>query len=130
MAICHELKEFQSQGPLQMDRSARMSKLQEVLNRFRLAWKKDSLQNSIKELRAFTADFNELTTRIVDDIRELTGDGCEHQRLARSIPPTKINQNSLETDRKVRAASYNISYPKLPLNVPVDMIYVERCPSG
>lgn len=105
LVISREIKGLRPETP-KTEHSASKEIIKDILNRFRLSWRKGTVQNSIKELRSFTADFNELTTRIVDNVRDLRNKGRPNQR--REHRPTLLNQDSLNKYRQIRAASYNL----------------------
>ncbi|KAJ5675814.1 hypothetical protein N7462_008711 [Penicillium macrosclerotiorum] len=74
--------------------------------RFRLCWKKDEVQTSIRELRDFTADFNELTTRIVKELEQIRNTSLHSQGI---ILPRKTSQMSgLERYRQIQSAAYEL----------------------
>lgn len=80
--------------------------LKQLPKRFRLCWRKNEVQDSIKELRDFTADFNELTTRIINELKEI-------QTTAPPAPEMLIRHrasqlNSLEKYRQIRSASHRL----------------------
>lgn len=71
--------------------------------RFRLCWKKNEVQDSIKELRDFTADFNELTTRIVNELEQIRSTSLPAHRTIMRQKPSHLN--GLEKYRQIRSAS-------------------------
>lgn len=87
-AVCVEVEDFGTRS---------MSK------RFRLCWKKNEVQDSIRELRDFTADLNELTARIVNELKQLQNTNSPAQEMRR-----KASHNGLEGYRLVRSASYKL----------------------
>lgn len=78
--------------------------LKQLSKRFRLSWKKSDVQTAIKELRDFTADFNELTARIVTELREVKSSPPATNTLR--WRPGQLN--SLEQYRQIRAASHRL----------------------
>jgi hypothetical protein len=77
--------------------------------RFRLCWKKNEVQTSIQELRDFTADFNELTTRIVSELEQIRGIALPTQGITMRQKASQLN--GLEKYRQIRSASsrlYNV----------------------
>ncbi|KAJ5541185.1 hypothetical protein N7494_006261 [Penicillium frequentans] len=77
--------------------------------RFRLCWKKSEVQISIQELRSFTADFNELTTRIVNELDQIRGTSLPAQGI--TMRQNRSQSNGLEKYRQIRSASsrlYNV----------------------
>ncbi len=106
-AICVEIEGFRTTNNNGLAESLSLKKvLKQLPKRFRLCWKKAEVQDSIQELRDFTADFNELTTRIVGELKEMQiahtpGQGAEVQ--------SKLNQLSgLQKCHQVRSASYQL----------------------
>ncbi|KAH6842693.1 hypothetical protein B0I37DRAFT_345914 [Chaetomium sp. MPI-CAGE-AT-0009] len=76
--------------------------------RFKLTFKKDKLQEAIRELRRFTYDFTHLTVRIIEDLRNPDTRGTFHhaQVTAREASRQKSGHwNSLELYHQVQAAS-------------------------
>ncbi|KAJ5151061.1 uncharacterized protein N7482_010313 [Penicillium canariense] len=101
--VCGELEGFRTSHTAQGGVSAGTTILRQLPRRFRLCWKKENVQSAIKELRDFTADFNELTARIVAELRDIQST-AQRQELA---PQWKAScMNSLEKYRQVRSASY------------------------
>lgn len=91
-AICLELESFRVDST---------ETLKQLSRRFRLSWKKSETEDAIKELRDFTADFNELTARIIVELKEV-----KSSPPATSAMRWRASQlNSLENYRQIREAS-------------------------
>ncbi|KAJ5792726.1 uncharacterized protein N7503_008704 [Penicillium pulvis] len=77
--------------------------------RFRLCWKKNEVQNSIQELRSFTTDFNELTSRITSELEQIRSTSLPAQGI--TMGQKRSHLNGLEKYRQIRSASsrlYNV----------------------
>jgi hypothetical protein len=79
--------------------------LKRLPKRFMLAWKKQDLQDSIRELRDFVSDFDELTARIIDDLKEDQNQTPKRQTPIVRDPSTC---NSLERYSEIRTASLRL----------------------
>lgn len=106
--ICLEVEKFRASNPAPIRSSGPMETLKQMRKRFRLRWKREEVQGSIRELRDFTADFNELRARIIADVKEIQNTTSAPESTMRR----RASQlNSLEKYRQIRSAScrlYNI----------------------
>ncbi|KAJ5178822.1 hypothetical protein N7492_002032 [Penicillium capsulatum] len=93
--ICLELEGFRSSDSTET--------LKQLAKRFRLSWKKTEVQSAIQELRDFTADFNELTARIVSELKEVKSNPS-----APALRWRASQLNSLEQYRQIRVASHSL----------------------
>ncbi|UPK96571.1 hypothetical protein LCI18_007506 [Fusarium solani-melongenae] len=81
--------------------------LKQLRKRFRLCWRKGEVQDSIQELRDFTADFNELTTRIISELKEIQSTAAKESVIQRRASQS----GNLDRYRQIQSASlrlYNI----------------------
>ncbi|KAI1328381.1 hypothetical protein F5Y16DRAFT_398549 [Xylariaceae sp. FL0255] len=74
-SLCRNLDGWRDKTTEEIDSSqesgSRVTR-REVLKRFNLAWRKPEILKSIKELQEFTADFSELTRRLVGDLSNIS----------------------------------------------------------
>ncbi|RSL87392.1 hypothetical protein CEP52_015540 [Fusarium oligoseptatum] len=70
-AICLEVESFRITNEVPVDSLPSREMLKQLRKRFRLCWRKREVQDSIKELRDFTTDFNELTARIISELKDI-----------------------------------------------------------
>lgn len=91
-AICLELESFRLDST---------EPIKQISKRFRLSWKKSEAQTAIQELRDFTADFNELTTRIIGELKDVGSS----PPVTSAVRWRASQLNSLERYRQIREAS-------------------------
>ncbi|KAG7286688.1 hypothetical protein NEMBOFW57_008999 [Staphylotrichum longicolle] len=85
--------------------------------RIKLAFKKDKMQEAIKELRRFTYDFTQLTVRIIEDLRIPNTNGGSHVAAREASCQKPGHWKSLELYRQVQAASSCLNCVKLEASV-------------
>ncbi|RYP71835.1 hypothetical protein DL771_004547 [Monosporascus sp. 5C6A] len=102
-SICAEIETFHSSCPTGSAQRSSISPLKQLPKQFKLCFKKDEVQEAIEDLRHFTADFNELTTRITEELHELHISKPSFNQTAARIRPG--HWSSLESYRQIRAAS-------------------------
>ncbi|KAH7274954.1 hypothetical protein B0J15DRAFT_473884 [Fusarium solani] len=106
-AICLEVEAFRITNVVPVDSLPSREMLKQLRMRFRLCWRKGEVQDSIKELRDFTADFNELTTRIISELKEMQSIPAKEP----TIRPRASQSRNLDRYRQIQSASlrlYNI----------------------
>jgi hypothetical protein len=106
-AICLEVETFRfSNLPLSDQSTPPKELLKQLPKRFRLCWKKNEVQDSIRELRDFISDFNELTARIINDLHEVQSTRAPVRRM--SNLRRSNNLYSLEKYDQIRVASFRL----------------------
>ncbi|KAK3369987.1 hypothetical protein B0H63DRAFT_551939 [Podospora didyma] len=105
-AICAEVENFHTSIGARAGSAPSNDGPRRISKRFLLCWKKTELQEAIAELRSFTADFKELTARVIAELEGI-------QTLAK--PPAQVGTpetkettgqiDSLEKYRLIRSAS-------------------------
>ena len=102
-AICLEVESFRTSNAVLVGSMPSREILKQLPKRFRLCWKKNEVQESIKELRDFTSDFKELTTRVINELMEIRSTSRPAQITVRR---NAGQLNSLEMYSQIRSASY------------------------
>ncbi|RTE83895.1 hypothetical protein BHE90_001477 [Fusarium euwallaceae] len=103
-AICLEVDSFRITNEVPVDSLPSREMLKQLRKRFRLCWRKGEVQDSIKELRDFTADFNELTARIINELKEIQSTPAKEPAIQR-----KASQSgNLDRYRQIQSASLRL----------------------
>jgi hypothetical protein len=105
-AICLEVEDFRTSNAVPVRPLPSREVLKQLPKRFRLCWEKNKVRDSIKELREFTADFNELTARIINELKEIQSTNPSDQEITMQRKASQLN--SLEKYRQIRSASYRL----------------------
>ncbi|EEU40090.1 uncharacterized protein NECHADRAFT_76030 [Fusarium vanettenii 77-13-4] len=103
-AICFEVESFRITNVVPVDSLPSRDSLKQLRKRFRLCWRKGEVQDSIKELRDFTADFNELTARIISELKELQMTPTKEPTIQRRASPS----GNLDKYRQIQSASLRL----------------------
>ncbi|KAJ4327238.1 hypothetical protein N0V84_002368 [Fusarium piperis] len=103
-AICLEVESFRITNVVPADSLPSRETLKQLRKRFRLCWRKGEVQDSIKELRDFTADFNELTARIISELKEIQSTAAKEPIIRRRASQS----GSLDGYRQIQSASLRL----------------------
>lgn len=103
-AICLEVESCRLANVVPVDSRPSIETLKQLRKRFRLCWRKGEVQDSIKELRDFTADFNELTTRIIIELKEIQRTSAKEP----TIRPRASRSGNLDRYRQIQSASLRL----------------------
>ncbi|RSL49404.1 hypothetical protein CEP54_012452 [Fusarium duplospermum] len=102
--ICLEVEGFQITNEVPVNSLPSREMLKQLRKRFRLCWRKGEVQDSIKELRDFTADFNELTTRIISELEEIQSTPVKEPTIQRRASQS----TNLDRYRQIQSASLRL----------------------
>ncbi|KAI8679353.1 hypothetical protein NCS57_00213300 [Fusarium keratoplasticum] len=103
-AICLEVESFRITNVVPIDSLPSRETLKQLQKRFRLCWRKGEVQDSIKELRDFTTDFNELTTRVISELKEIQSTPSKGLTIQR----TTSQSGNLDKYRQIQSASLRL----------------------
>ncbi|KAI8723138.1 hypothetical protein NCS52_00168900 [Fusarium sp. LHS14.1] len=103
-AICLEVESFRITNAVPVDSLPSRDSLKQLRKRFRLCWRKGEVQDSIKELRDFTADFNELTARIISELKEIQMTPTKELTIQRGASQS----GNLDKYRQIQSASLRL----------------------
>lgn len=103
-AICLEVESFRITNVVPIDSLPSRETLKQLRKRFRLCWRKGEVQDSIKELRDFTTDFNELTTRVISELKEIQSTPSKGLTIQR----TTSQSGNLDKYRQIQSASLRL----------------------
>ncbi|KAI8689595.1 hypothetical protein NCS56_00223100 [Fusarium sp. Ph1] len=103
-AICLEVETFRITNAAPVDSLPSRETLNQLRKRFRLCWRKGEVQDSIKELRDFTADFNELTARIISELKEIQSIQAKEPTIQRRASQS----GNLDRYRQIQSASLRL----------------------
>ncbi|KAL2691421.1 hypothetical protein Neosp_001806 [[Neocosmospora] mangrovei] len=105
-AICAEVENFGTTNVVPVGSFCSREALKQLRQRFRLCWRKGEVQNSIKELRDFTADLNELTARIIIELKQIQSTPAKGKGPA--IRPRTSQSRSLDKYQRIQSASLRL----------------------
>ncbi|RSM07199.1 hypothetical protein CDV31_008752 [Fusarium ambrosium] len=103
-AICLEVESFRITNEVPVDSLPSREMLKQLRKRFRLCWRKGEVQDSIKELRDFTADFNELTARIISELKDIESTPAKESAIRRG----GTQSVNLDRYRQIQSASLRL----------------------
>ncbi|KAF5004499.1 hypothetical protein FDECE_9011 [Fusarium decemcellulare] len=104
-SICSEVESFRVSSA-KTAQTLSMDSVKQLRKQFRLCFKKEQVQDAIEDLRNFTADFNQLTTRVIDELKDLDVEKCTSEHTIARTKPSYWN--SLDMYRQIRAASSSL----------------------
>ncbi|CEI63691.1 hypothetical protein FVEN_g6812 [Fusarium venenatum] len=110
-AICSEVESFR----VSSTKPTQVLSVEKFRKQFKLCVKKDIVQEAIEDLRNFTADFNRITSQIIDELKDPGFASSSPDQPTACIKPSCWN--SLEMYRQIRAASSSL-YETLALRWP------------
>ncbi|CEF71967.1 hypothetical protein FGSG_00120 [Fusarium graminearum PH-1] len=111
-AICSEIDSFRVSP---CTKPTKILSMEILRKQFKLFVKKDTMQEAIEDLRNFTADFNRITSQIIDELKDPGLGNSSLDRISARIKPSCWN--SLKMYQQIRAASSSL-YEALALRWP------------
>ncbi|KAK6721269.1 hypothetical protein SNK04_000164 [Fusarium graminearum] len=102
-AICSEVESFRVSSSI---KSTQVLSAERFRKQFKLCVKKDVVQEAIEDLRNFTADFNRLTSQIIDELKDSRFGNTSLDKNPACSKPSYWN--SLEMYRQIRVASSSL----------------------